>query len=199
MWSHTERLVDAVVEESIQWTGYSRHSWNQMKFTSPPFIRLLCDNRRWQISLWQQKLSLTHSHQKWISNIDEQKKQVSDKRFSDWTHVLHTSQMTSNHNCMSVKWWNLWRQQDRSILPGACMAKIQNCEEKGKMGLTRFEDLQDWKDQWEGCHSTDYSAHFCLAQGDKLLWPFFFPPSYLSSNNPQLNMIQFTSLRDSTM
>lgn len=135
MWSHTERLVDAVVEESIQWTGYSRHSWNQMKFTSPPFIRLLCDNRRWQISLWQQKLSLTHSHQKWISNIDEQKKRVSDKRFSDWTHVLHTSQMTSNHNCMSVKWWNLWRQQDRSILPGACMAKIQNCEEKGRWAL----------------------------------------------------------------
>ncbi len=47
------------------------------------------------------------------------------------------------------------------------------------MGLTRFEDLQDWKDQQEGCHSTDYSAHFCLAQGDKLLWPFFSPPLLL--------------------
>lgn len=79
--------------------------------------------------------SLTLTKNGFLQHIDEQKKQVSDKRFSNWTHVLHTSQMTGNHNCMSVKWWNLWRQQDRSIPPGACMAKIQNSEEKGRWAL----------------------------------------------------------------
>jgi hypothetical protein len=37
------------------------------------------------------------------------------------------------------------------------------------MELTRSEGLWDLKETKEGCHSRDYSAHFCPAQGDKFL------------------------------
>jgi hypothetical protein len=37
------------------------------------------------------------------------------------------------------------------------------------MELTGSEGLWDLKEKKEGCHSRDYSAHFCPAQGDKFL------------------------------